>query len=389
MSGGAPLDLASALYIHFPFCLRKCCYCDFNSLAGSAITPEAYIDCLIREMELRRALLSGTVSAPTLYFGGGTPSLMEPPLVARIIERSRALFGLEDGAEVTLEANPGTLTPAKLAGYRAAGVNRLSLGVQSFSDSQLLLLGRIHTARQALDAFGAARSAGFDNVSIDLIHSLPGETPEAWGEDLRQAVALAPEHVSAYGLSIEEGTPFHRRESEGKLVLPDEEDGVAMFLQTGAILGAAGYEQYEISSFARPGRRSRHNQVYWQRGNYLGFGAAAHSFLRFPGRGRRWSAVAVPADYCAAVAAGKLPEEDVSLLTERDAMAEVFFLGLRTSEGVDPEAFGREFGRTVDEAYPGVTAGMVGEGFLERRDGSLRLTERGLLVANRVMQKFI
>ena len=389
MSSGEPLNLTAALYIHFPFCLRKCLYCDFNSLAGSTITPEAYTDCLIREMELRRGRLTGILSAPTLYFGGGTPSLMEPPLVARLVERGRNLFGLSAEAEVTLEANPGTLTPAKLAGYREAGVNRLSLGVQSFSDSQLALLGRVHTARQALDAFGAARSAGFDNVSIDLIHSLPGETPDAWLRDLRQAVELGPEHISAYGLSVEEGTPFHLLESRGELLLPDEEEGVAMFLQTRNVLREAGYEHYEISSFARPGRRSRHNQVYWSRGNYLGFGAGAHAFLRSPGRGRRWSNISAPGDYVAVIAGGEIPEEEVSFLTERDAMAEFFFLGLRMLEGVDLTLFGREFGCSAEDAYPGVAARLTEGGLTEWRDDFLRLTEKGLLIANQVMMKFM
>jgi putative oxygen-independent coproporphyrinogen III oxidase len=389
MSSRESTPLVAALYIHFPFCLRKCLYCDFNSLADSMITPEAYTGSLIREMELRSAQLSGTVSALTLYFGGGTPSLMEPPLVAPLVKQGRNLFGLSADAEVTLEANPGTLTPAKLAGYRAAGVNRLSLGVQSFSDTQLALLGRVHTARQALDAFAAARNAGFDNVSIDLIHSLPGETPEVWLDDLRQALELGPEHISAYGLSVEEGTPFHRLEESGKLVLPDEEEGVAMFLETRHVLREAGYEHYEISSFARPGRRSRHNQVYWQRGNYLGFGAGAHAFLRTTGSGRRWRNTLAPNAYLAAIAGGTIPEEEVSDLTERDAMAEVFFLGFRTCEGVDPESFSREFGCTVDEAYPGVVAKLKVEGLAEWRDGHLKLTEKGLLVANQVMMRFM
>ncbi|HTG81218.1 MAG TPA: radical SAM family heme chaperone HemW, partial [Geobacteraceae bacterium] len=280
--------METSLYIHFPFCLKKCLYCDFNSLAGSRIKAGDYIAAAVREMALRAEKVAAPVSAPTLYIGGGTPSLMEPSLVGRLIDTAARLYGLAAGAEITLEANPGTLTAEKLAGYRAAGVNRLSLGVQSFDDAMLGVLGRVHTAREALDSYATARATGFVNIGIDLIHSLPGQTPEMWRGELTRAIDLGPEHVSAYGLTVEEGTPFQRLESDGRLSLPDEDAAVTMFRETGAVLGRAGYERYEISNFARPGFRSRHNQVYWRRGNYLGFGAGAHSFLRSPGFGVRW-----------------------------------------------------------------------------------------------------
>ncbi len=379
----------ASLYIHFPFCLKKCLYCDFNSLADSPVSSSDYAAAVVREMELRAERLSEPTIAPTLYFGGGTPSLMAPDDVARVIEAVQRLFGLAADAEITLEANPGTLTAARLAGYRSAGVNRLSLGVQSFNDSFLQLLGRIHTAREALDAFAAARNAGFGNIGIDLIHSLPGETPEAWLDDLDRAAGLGPEHISAYGLTVEEGTPFHRLEREGKLPLPDEEAGALMFRQTASFFRQKGYEQYEISNFARPGFRSRHNQVYWRRGNYLGFGAGAHSFLRAPGCGVRWRNVLAPEGYCQAVACSVLPEEDQTTLTARDAMAEFLFLGLRMLEGVDTELFRREFGLSLEDAYPGVLRGLMAEELLDCRGDRVLLTEKGLVFANRVFLGFV
>jgi oxygen-independent coproporphyrinogen III oxidase len=381
--------MQTSLYIHFPFCLKKCLYCDFNSLAGSPVKAEEYIAAVVREMELRAVRLDSSATAHTLYFGGGTPSLMEPPLVARLIEAAQRLFGLTADAEVTIEANPGTLTAEKLAGYRAAGVNRLSLGVQSFDDAMLSLLGRVHTARQALDSFDSARAAGFANIGIDLIHSLPGETSADWRNELAQAVQLRPEHISAYGLTVEEGTPFHTLQSEGCLSLPSEEEGELMFRETPELLREAGYEHYEISNFARPGFRSRHNQVYWRRGSCLGFGAGAHSFLRAPAFGARWRNALSPESYLRAVSGAKLPEEEMTLLTGRDAMAEFFFLGLRMLDGVEPAQFRREFGCTVAEAYPGEVERLTAEGLIECRGGFLRLSGRGLCLANQVFMRFI
>jgi oxygen-independent coproporphyrinogen-3 oxidase len=383
------LPQSISLYIHFPFCLKKCLYCDFNSLAGSRIAPEEYVAAVVREMELRAEKLATPATAPTLYFGGGTPSLMAPAQVGRVIDTAARLYNLSSGAEVTIEANPGTLTAGKLAGYRAAGVNRLSLGVQSFDDGMLDLLGRVHTAREALDAFAAAMSTGFANVGIDLIHSLPGETPAGWRDELARAVRLGPEHISAYALTVEEGTQFHLLEKEGRLPLPNEEEGELMFLETSRFLCEAGYEQYEISNFARPGFRSRHNQVYWRRGNCLGFGAGAHSFLRSPGFGVRWRTPLSPGAYLDLLSGGMLPEEDLTALTKRDAMAEFLFLGLRMLEGVESELFRYEFGCTVEVAYPGELPRLEAEGLVERREGVVRLTGRGLTVANQVFMRFL
>lgn len=381
--------MITALYIHFPFCLSKCPYCDFNSRAGSAVEQTEYVAALLREMELRRESMAGDVTASTLYFGGGTPSLLSPPSVERIIAAVTRLFAMQADAEITIEANPGTVTRDKLAGYRLAGVNRLSLGMQSFSDPMLSRLGRAHTVRDGLDAFAAARDAGFANISIDLIHSLPGQKPEMWRAELARAVQLRPEHISAYGLTIEAGTPFHAMEQRGELTLPGEEEAAGMLEQTSELLCQAGYEHYEISNFALPGRRSRHNQVYWQRGSYLGFGAGAHSFLADPRFGSRWNNPDIPETYLKTVCSGIAQREGLSIVKEREALAERLFLGLRLLEGVDGESIRREFGVTLEGAYPAELPGLLGAGLLEWREGRLRLTRRGIILANQVFIRLV
>lgn len=378
-----------ALYIHFPFCVRKCLYCDFNSLTGSSVSPEGYAAVLVRELELRAATLDGPVTAPTLYFGGGTPSLMAPASVQLVVGGTRRWYGLLPEAEVTLEANPGTVDREKLAGYREAGVNRLSLGVQSFDDATLVRLGRLHTARQAADAVTMARQAGFANLGIDLIHGLPGQTVAMWRDELARAVDLAPEHISAYGLTVEEGTPFFSLASTGKLDLPVEEAALAMLEMTAHVLRDAGYEQYEISNFARPGWRSRHNQVYWHRGNYLGFGAGAHSFLRQGGWGKRWHNPIDPVAHMCALADGLPPAEEPTILDRRGAMAEFMFLGLRLLEGIERSRFREEFGVAVNEAYGQEVDFLMSSGLLELAGDRLRLTRAGLPLANQVFQRFL
>jgi oxygen-independent coproporphyrinogen-3 oxidase len=263
------------------------------------------------------------------------------------------------------------------------------MGVQSLDDRMLSMLGRVHTAAQAREAIALARSVGFGNVGIDLIHGLPGQSVPGWQDTLRQAVALAPEHISAYGLSIEEGTPFHAMLRKGEIDLPDEESAVRMLEMTGELLTAAGYEHYEIANFARPGFRSRHNQCYWKRGNYLGFGAAAHSFLRRPGYGRRWENPADLHAYCSSAKSGEMPAVGEQILTKEDARAESLFLGLRMLDGVSPADIGAEFGESLSEAFPGVLERLVADGLVEHEGPRLRLTCRGLLLANRVFAAFV
>ncbi len=378
-----------SLYIHYPFCIRKCLYCAFNSVAGTPCTPDEYGAGLLREMELRRAALDCIPAAVTLYFGGGTPSLMPPSLTSRLIETATRLFHLAPDAEITIECNPGAITRERLSDFRAAGVNRLSLGIQSFNDALLQTIGRIHSGREALDAFHDARRAGFGNVGIDLIHSLPSQNNAMWEKDLLQACALRPEHLSVYGLTIEDGTPFGLMEKEGSLPLPDEDESAEMYETASEVLTAQGYEQYEIANFARKGYRSEHNSGYWSRRNYLGFGAGAHSFLRFPGYGLRFSSPENSLEYLRSLERGKLPVTETRTLSRRDAMAEFFFLGLRTANGISLERFYREFSAGFDEVYGESCATLFSAGLLEIRKGHLRLTARGRILSNQVFVRFL
>ncbi len=383
------MDNTTALYIHIPFCVRKCLYCAFTSTDKTPGDAGGYVDLLLREMTLRAGALATPLRATTLYMGGGTPSLLDPSRVASIIDCAVRMFNLDPSAEVTLEANPGTVTAASLAGYRAAGVNRLSLGIQSFDDRMLALLGRVHSSREGREAIAMARRAGFDNIGVDLMHGLPGQDRDHWREQLLAAVELRPDHISAYGLTVEEGTPFALREAEGELDLPGEEDSAAMFEDTADVLVAAGYEHYEIANFALPGSRSRHNQVYWHRGNYLGFGAGAHSFLREPRPGVRWRNPDSLGDYGGSLESGLLPETDRILLTERDVMAEWLFLGLRMLEGVEEEHFRAEFGVSPADVYGAQLQRLCAAGLLIREGGRLGLSRRGVILSNRVFAAFL
>ena len=381
--------MRAGLYIHFPFCLKKCLYCDFNSTAWSGDEPAQYVELLLREMELREKALPGPVQAPTLYLGGGTPSLMAPELVGRLIEKAVKRFGLEPDAEVTLEANPGTLTPRRLSCYRAAGVNRLSLGIQSFEERLLQRLGRVHTVHEAVSAFEQARAAGFDNISIDLMHSLPGQSLKQWRAALRKGIALGPEHISAYALSVEEGTPFERLYERGELPLPGEEEGARMFEATSECLAAAGYLHYEISNFARPGRFSRHNLSYWSRQSYLGFGAGAHSFWNPDGLGRRWNNAADLSGYRESIALGLLPEREPVQLTLEDAVAESFFLGLRVLTGLDLAPLKAAFGEAPLSRRLAEVDELLRGGLLVADGDRIRLAENSVIIANSIFSRFL
>lgn len=374
--------MCHAVYIHIPFCIRKCSYCDFNSTAAPEIPIEHYVELLKKEISSARSLKD----ISTIYFGGGTPSLLPPVAVAAIIGEIRNCYGLLTDAEITLEANPGTITQSSLEGYLAGGVNRLSIGVQSLDDRELELLGRIHTAGEARAAIAAARAAGFANIGIDLIHSLPGQSVEGWLGTLEAVIALKPVHISAYGLTIEPGTPLFASLEAGEIEALDDERSAEMFELTSARLTQAGYEHYEISNYAQPGYRSRHNQIYWQRGSYRGFGAAAHSFLRTPQYGVRWANPVELISYARQVNTGSFPESEH--LEKQDAMAEFFFLGLRTLDGVDLERFREEFGADAGSVYPGVIDRFIDAGLLCRSGANLQFSPRGILLSNVVLTEF-
>ncbi|MGQ9666125.1 MAG: radical SAM family heme chaperone HemW [Anaerolineae bacterium] len=322
----------------------------------------------------------------TVYIGGGTPSILPIPLLERILQALRWAFPLPAEAEISLEANPGTVDRRGLRRLRALGINRLSIGVQSFLDSELRLLGRIHTAEEARQAFRWAREAGFDNLNIDLIFGLPRQSLGDWMQSLEEALDLAPQHISLYALSVEEGTPLAEMIERGKLPALDDDQMADMYIYAGERLEQAGYLHYEISNWALPGWMCRHNLGTWRNEPYLGFGAAAHSHL---GR-RRWWNVRDPQTYMARIEAGLSPTDGEEALSEEMDMAETMILGLRlVQEGVEVERFRRRYGRTPAEAYPDVLTRLAAQGLIEISSERIRLTRHGRLLGNQVFAQFL
>lgn len=373
------------IYIHVPFCAAKCHYCAFISKKPERDDLAEYPELLMREFELN-SRTAGPINS--VYFGGGTPSLLQPAQVAAILGKIAVQSNLLADAEITLEVNPGTVNCLSLKAFHAAGVNRISLGVQSYSDHFLECLGRIHTAEQSRQAFNDARRAGFNNISVDLIHSLPGQSIDQWQSELQQAIQLRPEHISVYGLTIEESTPFERIYPAGSPGLASEDISADMFEMADELLTESGFEHYEIANYARPGYRSQHNSGYWKRDGYLGLGVAAHSFLR-GGYGIRFSNPANLEDYRQGILPGELKRIDEQHLTQDDAMAEYMFLGLRTSDGVSLHDFERQFGRSLEQAYGSAMNNLLGFGLLIRNEDVYALTRRGMLLSNRVFAEFI
>lgn len=373
------------LYIHVPFCFEKCHYCAFVSRAPEKNDLMEYPTLLMRELQLH-ATNAGAVAS--IYFGGGTPSLLQPLQLAQLLEGISGQVNLSTVAEITLEANPGTVDHMSLKAFRDGGVNRISLGVQSFDDRFLECLGRIHTAEQSRQTFRDAREAGFKNISIDLIHSLPGQSLDQWRSDLMHAIQLCPEHISIYGLTVEEGTPFAHIYPADSPALADEDLSADMFELADELLMASGFEHYEIANYARPGYRSQHNSGYWKRDGYLGVGVAAHSFLR-QGYGIRFSNPDNLEEYRRGVTSGQLARVDEHRLTQGDAMAEYMFLGLRLAEGANLTAFEREFGRSLESVYGSATADLIRLGLLIRKENVLTLTRRGMLLSNQVFSRFL
>ncbi|MFT4571829.1 MAG: oxygen-independent coproporphyrinogen-3 oxidase, partial [Candidatus Binatia bacterium] len=338
-------------YVHLPYCVRRCPYCDFNTYAVRSIPEDRYIAALAAEIAAAAQAPSWNGrSIGTVFFGGGTPSLFSPASLGKVLTALDQSFGLTSDAEVTMEANPGTLEGSaaeRLRGWRERGINRLSLGVQSFNEKHLATLGRLHGRREVFDAVQAARDAGFENLSIDLIFAVPGQTRDEWRSDLNHALELATDHVSAYGLTYEPGTPMTGLRNAGRITPVLEDCELEMLDDACEVLGGAGLERYEISNFARPGKRSRHNLAYWLRDDYLGLGAGAHGFAdeREPsptGGGLRYANRRFPEIYMGALG-GKHAETN-EVLDRRDAISETVLLGLRLIEGIDLDRFRRRFG---------------------------------------------
>jgi oxygen-independent coproporphyrinogen-3 oxidase len=372
------------LYIHIPFCSAICNYCNFNRGLFDADLKARYVDALVRE--IRSNPDSRTPNpADTIYFGGGTPSLLEPEEIARIIRECQNAFAVSRDAEVTMEANPETVSEARLAEFRAAGVNRLSFGVQSFRDDELRRLSRLHGADRARAAVRDARAVGFDNISLDLMMWLPEQRVSEWLESVDAAIALATDHLSLYLLEIYPNAPLRDEMARARWSQAPDEDAATMYLAAMARLEDAGLAQYEISNVARPGRRSRHNLKYWTDGEWLGFGCGAHSTFR----ASRWKNMSSTTEYIETVSRGASPAVDIRPLTPAERLGDALFTGLRLVEGIDTNVIRTRYGVDVWERFGADLQRFVDAGCLRRDGARLRLTREGMLLAHEVMTVFV
>lgn len=397
------------IYIHIPFCVRKCSYCDFLSMSVDEKKQRDYVRALIREIELSREKMEDYL-IDTVFIGGGTPSILEGSLIEEIMNTLMANSKISGGAEITIECNPGTVTEEKLQLYKSVGINRLSIGLQSANDKELKEIGRIHTYAQFLESYHVARKCGFDNINIDLMSALPGQSEQSYQETLEKIIELKPEHISAYSLIVEEGTEMYRRvesaEAKGKMILPEEEEERKMYYLTKELLAKAGYERYEISNYAKKGYECKHNIGYWKRKDYLGFGIGAASLYQEErysnvrdirvymdkllkadisdrNLGNNENAVRLDQNIIESI------EENQQKLSVEEQMEEFMFLGLRMMEGVSVKGFEETFGKKYEEIYGKVSDKLVAQGLLEQSGDNIRLTERGIDVSNYVMAEFM
>jgi len=378
------------VYIHFPYCLSKCPYCDFASRAEAVIPQERYTDSVVRELRVRAAQFPGR-NAISIYFGGGTPSLWDPAQLGRVLREIRSLWSVEPDAEVTLEANPGTTDEERFAAFRELGVNRLSIGVQSFAPAQLVALGRKHSGSDAVRAFETARAAGFRNVSLDLIHGAERQTPQLAARDAAAAVALGPEHISCYALTLHglaEEVPMAKALRRGELTLPDDEAVSEMGDAVRAELGKGGYARYEISNYARSRRESVHNSLYWRGGEYAAAGCGACGFLRQGGGGLRYANDRSPERYMERVERSGTGEASSERVSPEDHLRERMFTGLRLAEGIDLAALERDLDLPVRERHSAAIGRIVEEGLGSLDGAILRLNDRGLDLHTEVSLRF-
>lgn len=377
------------LYLHIPFCVKKCAYCDFLSAPADEAVKIQYVDALIKEIKLKAELYQA-YSVSSLFIGGGTPSVLLGEDIFRLMGAIYNYFFIEKNAEITIECNPGTLNPKKAAHYKSAGINRISLGLQSVRREELALLGRIHTYEQFLQSYDILRKAGFDNVNVDVMSGLPGQSLADWQDTLKKVVDLRPEHISAYSLIIEEGTLLYasfsedearRQAGEDPRFLPDEETERIMYQWTHDYLSAHGYLHYEISNYARPGRACRHNIGYWRRENYLGLGLGSASLVE----NERFTNTSDLEEYLA----GSWEKRDCISLSRREQMEEFMFLGLRMMEGILRKDFRDCFGVELEAVYGDTVTRLCRQGLLKQEAGRIFLTPEGISVSNYVMAEFI
>ena len=404
------------LYIHMPFCVKKCEYCDFLSFPADTNTQIKYVHALLNEIRFYGEKMSG-FRVSTIYIGGGTPSWLEPELVTAVMEQIYKSFRVYEDAEISIECNPGTVTAAKLQAYRRAGINRLSIGLQSTNNTELKTLGRIHTYEQFLKTYELARNEGFTNINVDLMSGLPRQSAESFADTLQRVIRLKPEHISAYSLIIEKGTPFYekykfdmvRQEAGMKTEeLPTEDDTYKMLKLTQRVLAKAGYERYEISNYAKPGYACRHNVGYWTRENYLGLGLGAASLIdnvRYSNTRELYEYIEIcreltflPPEVFAPEEGMDAPERgwfgsnlhtEAAVVNRKAQMEEFMFLGLRMTEGISRNEFETNFGMPIEAAYVQVLPDLQAQKLIEKREGRVYLTDRGMDVANYVMAQFL
>lgn len=375
------------LYIHIPFCIRKCAYCDFLSGPADDRTIANYIEALKREI-LSQGDWSKEYLVKTIFLGGGTPSVLSGKQMQEIFDALRTVFEIDSNAEISMEANPGTVTKENLIAYRRAGVNRISFGLQSTNNEELKTLGRIHTFEAFLESYQMARECGFSNINVDLISAVPNQTVESWEQSVKNILELHPEHISAYSLIIEEGTPFFEKfgeGSEGEFLLPSEEDERLMYERTEELLNAAGYHRYEISNYALEGKECKHNLGYWERKEYLGLGLGASSLMKNE-RFRNCDDLLFYIEH--SQDASKIREIE-GKLSQQEQMEEFIFLGLRKVVGISYRKFEETFGITLEECYGKGINNMKKQQLLEEENGMLRLTKKGIDISNYVFAKIL
>lgn len=385
----APLDAPIGIYIHVPFCAHICPYCDFNTYAGKDDLIPRYVDAVIRELEMRAVEVANRV-AGTVYVGGGTPSLLTPEQIGQIHDACRASYEVEPDAEITMEANPNGLDAERLAGYRDVGVDRLSIGAQTLDRRGLRTLGRQHEAIDVLDSVRTARAMGFERLNLDFIFGWPGQQRETWRSDLERVLELGdegPDHLSLYSLIVEPGTPFADAATRGILRIPDDDAAADLYEDAIAMMGDAGWNHYEIANWARtPDRYSRHNAIYWRHGDYLGIGAGAFGTVK----GMRAMNHLLPETYIQAIESGSLPHSNTETIEGSTALGETMMLGLRLLDaGVDAAAFAARYGVALDDTFGEQIAKMIDTGLMVRTDGGVKLTERGMMLANDVAGEFL
>ena len=367
------------IYVHIPFCVKKCEYCDFLSGPAGEERQEAYVQALLREIEAQQAGTDRPVTS--VFIGGGTPSAIKAEAIGEILKKLKEKFMISPGAEITMEANPGTLTREKLSIYKECGINRISLGLQSTRDSELKALGRIHTYQEFLESFKLVREAGFGNVNVDLMSAIPGQTYETWIQNLKTVAELNPEHISAYSLIVEEGTPFYEKE----LDLPNEETEYRMYEDTAAVLKKYGYEQYEISNYAKTGFACRHNIGYWKRTDYLGMGLGAASLFE----GSRYNNTENMEEYLEKSVCPDSIKKDLEYLKETEKWEEFMFLGLRMTKGICEAEFKEIFGIEMPDRYKEILRKYEKSGFMEQHDGWWCFSRKGIHVSNQILAEFL